>query len=338
MRVKAVVLVLLVISSLANQVYSAGDTKSSVGTADRRIAVDAATDSLIALCVRNIDSTRIHGTIQNLVNFKTRFMLADNRRDIAVWIENKFRSYGYSNVVMDSFQNTLEYPLKSGSLHTTWQYNVYATLEGSEKSDSLFVLGAHYDCLILGPGTDPFTFSPGADNNASGMAVCLEVARIMMQRGVRPRCSILFAAFGAEEFMTMFAGGMSGSEYYVDKLIRSGQKVIMMIDNNQVGCSPSAAPWKIDFQNCPGSLWVTDLAHFVCGRYTHITPVDTNDHIDYTDARYFWNAGFPTIFFEEFHFSPDNFSPHDVPENINIAYCTEAAKISLAMLIYCSRR
>jgi leucyl aminopeptidase len=323
--------------ALTDQVLPRDTAFSNQAESDHRFAADPDSDSLITDCLKEIDSASIKGFIQELVDFKTRFMLADNRRDIAVWIENKFKSFGITNVVIDSFQNKLEFPLKSGEYATTWQYNVIATLDGREPSDSLYVLGAHYDCFIMGSDTDPYTFCPGADNNASGMAVCLEIARIMTKMNFRPKHSIAFIGFGAEEFMTMYADGPSGSEHYVDNLKKSGRTVAMMIDNNQVAYAPASEPWKLDFQNCPGSGWVTDLAHDLCRRYTGIVAVDTDDHIGYSDVNYFWKAGFPAIFFEEYHFSPDNFTTRDVPENLNMAYCAEVAKISLAMLVYCNR-
>ncbi|UCG61187.1 MAG: M20/M25/M40 family metallo-hydrolase [Candidatus Zixiibacteriota bacterium] len=299
-----------------------------------RWQVSPTLDSVITDYLNAINQDSIASYMSQLVGFKTRFMLAENRRDIAVWIEQKFSEFGLTDVVIDSFQNTLEYPPRSGQLHTTWQYNVVAALKGTECPDTVFVLGAHDDCFIMGPQVDPYSYSPGANNNASGVAVCLEIARVMAQKSFKPRCTINFVAFGAEEFMTMLSGGHTGSQHYIQRLKESGQTVGLMIDNNQISYRPSNDNWELDFQNCPGSQWVTDLAHGLCEKYTKIVPVDTNDHINYTDAYYFWSAGYPTIFFEEFHFCPHTFTDKDIPENCDPVYCAEVAKISCAMLLY----
>jgi len=290
-------------------------------------------DSLVKDGVSKIEKDSIAVFMQELVDFKTRFMLADNHRDIAVWIQNRFRGFGYTDVVLDSFQNTLEFPPRSGEMHTTWQYNVIAHLEGSRTQDTMAVLGAHYDCLTLGPDQDPYTYSPGANNNASGVAACLEVARLIIQQESQPIHPIDFVAFGSEEFMTMFAEGGSGAENYVGQLKDSGRYVFMMIDNNQISYRPSADDWRLDFQNCPRSSWITDAARYYAGRYTRIVPVDTSDHINYTDAFYFWSAGYPAIFFEEYHFCPHTFTDKDIPENCDMTYCAEVAKISMALLL-----
>jgi Zn-dependent M28 family amino/carboxypeptidase len=324
-------IIALAIASLA----TASDGKSiHVDSIRAQLDNHPTLDSLIQTYADEISADSIKSYIQQLIAFKTRFMLADNRKDIAVWIGNKFTSFGYQNIQIDSFQNTIEFPLKSGKHHTTWQYNVYTSLAGSASASDVCVLGAHYDCMIMGPDTDPFTYAPGADNNASGVAVCLEIARIFKQGGFVPKWSIEFIAFGSEEFMTMFVDGASGAENHVRALKESGKTIRMMIDNNQISFSSDTADWKLDFQNYPGAEHLTDAAHVICDKYTDITPIDANDHIPYTDARYFHEAGVPCIFFEEFHFNPYTFSAKDIPDNCNMQYCTEVAKISCGMLIY----
>ncbi len=298
---------------------------------------DPALDSVISTYTNSISQDSIVSYIEQLTAFKTRFMLADNRRDIAMFIGDKFASFGYDNITIDSFQNTIEFPMKSGELHTTRQYNVAATLTGTKHPDDVCILGAHYDCMILGRGTDPYTYNPGANNNASGVAVCLEIARIFKQANFVPANSIEFVAFGSEEFMTMFASGGSGAQRYVARLEESGKTARLMIDNNQVSFAPDTAEWKLDFQNYPGAEWVTELAHYVCDNYTQIIPVDTNDHIMFSDSRYFHESGIPAIFFEEYYFNPFTFTADDIPANCNMRYCTEVAKISCGILEYLNR-
>lgn len=336
MKGKFIMIFLSLITVLSILVHS--EEKVSLSTDDiaRRFANEPRIDGLITSYLKEINPDSIKYLMQGLVNFKTRFMLADNRRNIAIWIKDRFKSFGYADVVVDSFQNTLEFPPQSKNLHTTWQYNVIATLKGKEKPNDIYILGAHYDCFIMGPETDPFKFSPGADNNASGVATCLEISRLMKKKGFKPKSSIKFIAFGAEEFMTLLTEGKTGSEHYVSQSSASNQKIKLMIDNNQVSYSPASDKWKLDFQNYPNSQWVTELAHHICKRYTSITPVDTNDHINYTDAYYFWKAGYPSIFFEEFHFCPYIFTEKDIVENCNMTYCAEVAKISCGILIYCN--
>ncbi|MBN1995256.1 MAG: M20/M25/M40 family metallo-hydrolase [Anaerolineae bacterium] len=86
--------------------------------------------------------------------------------------------------------------------------NVLGVLPGRdpEYAGELVILGAHYDHV----GEDPDgTVWPGANDNASGVAVLLETARAWHAQGYVPRRTVLFAAWDAEEI------GLDGSRYYV---------------------------------------------------------------------------------------------------------------------------
>jgi hypothetical protein len=97
------------------------------------------------------------------------------------------------------------------SLRRGRTFNVAGILEGSdtELRHETVILCAHYDHLGMRHGL----VLPGADDNASGVAGLLELAR-MFAAGSAPRRSLLFLAFGAEE------GGLLGSYYYVTQPLR----------------------------------------------------------------------------------------------------------------------
>lgn len=83
--------------------------------------------------------------------------------------------------------------------------NVLAYIPGSVQPDSFLVITAHYDHLGR---QGPELLFPGANDNASGTAMLLELASCYALPANRPRYSIAFLAFGAEE------AGLLGSEYY----------------------------------------------------------------------------------------------------------------------------
>ncbi len=93
--------------------------------------------------------------------------------------------------------------------------NIIARLEGADPvlRDEVIVVGAHYDHLgdgsIGGSLADKPGIHHGADDNASGCAAVLELARTLAAAKVRPRRSVLFIFFSAEEL------GLLGSAYYV---------------------------------------------------------------------------------------------------------------------------
>jgi hypothetical protein len=93
-------------------------------------------------------------------------------------------------------------------------YNVLGRLEGADPAlrDHTIVVGAHYDHL----GTKNGEIYHGADDNASGTAALLELARVLPKMDPSPARSILFAAFSGEEI------GLLGSSYLASKLIPGG--------------------------------------------------------------------------------------------------------------------
>lgn len=85
--------------------------------------------------------------------------------------------------------------------------NVIGYIPGSQKKDSFIVVSAHYDHLgRLGRNT----YFPGANDNASGVSMLLELARFYSQPDHQLPCSIAFMAFAAEE------AGLVGSKYYTE--------------------------------------------------------------------------------------------------------------------------
>jgi len=324
---KSILIITFILIIIQFPVYSQAKSNESFKSTPRQ-------DSIINGALNVISTDSIYSYVMGLTQFKTRFMLADNRRYIAEWIKKKFSCMGYDSVFIDSFSITVEWPLRSKNYCTTYQYNVICTLVGDEKPDDIYVIGAHYDCLTMGESCDPLMVAPGADNNASGIAICLEIARVLKLIKFKSRGTIQFSAFGAEEFMTMQKAGFTGSQHFVNKANKNNANIKFMIDNNQVGYTTDKSDWKLDFQNNEISLHITKLAHNICKKYTSIIPVDANDHIGYSDSYYFWSNNYPAIFFEEYDFSPYNFTIEDKPEHINFEYCSEIAKLSCGMLIY----
>jgi aminopeptidase YwaD len=85
--------------------------------------------------------------------------------------------------------------------------NVIGFLKGRVAPDSLLVISAHYDHLgRMGKNT----YFPGANDNASGIALLLQLAKHFSTSENRPKYSLAFIAFGAEEL------GLLGSKYFVD--------------------------------------------------------------------------------------------------------------------------
>lgn len=101
--------------------------------------------------------------------------------------------------------------------------NVVAVSRGTQFPDQVIVLGAHYDSVWL---------SPGADDNASGVAVLLEVARRLQQQALKQ--TLHFVAFTNEE-SPFFNTGLMGSRVYLQRIRQEGLQVRGMISLEMLG-------------------------------------------------------------------------------------------------------
>jgi len=113
--------------------------------------------------------------------------------------------------------------------------NVAAVVRGADPTAAreVMVVGAHYDHLGLGGdgslAPDDRAVHNGADDNASGTAALMEVARLIKESGQEPARSILFVAFTAEE------KGLWGSKHYVNSPLLPIENTVAMMNMDMVG-------------------------------------------------------------------------------------------------------
>jgi len=182
-----------------------------------------------------------------------RYCLAPNRDSVALWIQQQFVSIGYTDVQLDSF-------LYSG----TWQKNVIATLPGTTKADQIILIGAHHDSYSSG---SPTVIAPGADDNASGTAAVLEIARILQKTGYRPKSTIKFATFAAEE------RGLLGSRAHAQRLRAAGARISLMVNHDMISySSTSPSLSSVDINYYTGYEDVREVAAEMVARFCTLTP------------------------------------------------------------------
>ncbi|MHB0856529.1 MAG: M28 family metallopeptidase [Anaerolineae bacterium] len=106
--------------------------------------------------------------------------------------------------------------------------NVLGVLPGADpaRRDEVVIIGAHYDHLGTDPQGDVYH---GANDNASGVAVMLEIARVWQEAGYRPARTVLFAAWDGEE------QALFGSRRYVQEPTFPLSQTVAMIQLDMVG-------------------------------------------------------------------------------------------------------
>jgi len=106
-------------------------------------------------------------------------------------------------------------------------YNVIGILEGSDPvlKEEVIILGGHLDHLGR-----CYEIMPGANDNASAVSVIMGIAEAMSKCPIKPRRSVMFLCFGAEE------QGIVGSEYYVEHPVVPLEKTLAFVNMDGVGC------------------------------------------------------------------------------------------------------
>ena len=102
--------------------------------------------------------------------------------------------------------------------------NLIATHEGSTRRNEILLLGAHYDSVVG---------SPGANDNASGVAALLEISRMFQE--LKPALTVRFVAFVNEE-PPFFSTDQQGSLVYAQAARRRGDDIRLMASLETIGC------------------------------------------------------------------------------------------------------
>lgn len=103
--------------------------------------------------------------------------------------------------------------------------NVIGYLQGREYPDSFIVITAHYDHV----GKMDKAIFPGGNDNASGVAMMLDLAKTIKETRYRPKYSMIFIAFASEEI------GLKGSKYFVENPMIDLSKIRFLINLDMVG-------------------------------------------------------------------------------------------------------
>ena len=137
-------------------------------------------------------------------------------------------------------------------------YNVAALLPGSDPTlaTETIIINSHYDHL---PNRGE-THYPGANDNASGSAAMLELARAFAASPERPRRSLLFVSFGSEE------EGLLGSYYYVEHPLRPLASTLAVLNLDMIGRDESHIAATKGKLNVPADT--SNLVNLVGGDYS----------------------------------------------------------------------
>jgi hypothetical protein len=210
---------------------------AQAGQSHPRAASARANNQQIAEIVREIDARNIEKTIRKLVSFGTRNTLSeqnDPNRGVGAardWLFAEFskvaaQSGGRMTVEKQSFLQ----PKAARVPEPTTLTNIVATLKGTqpESESRTYVVSGHYDSMCTSP-TDAKCDAPGANDDASGTAAVLEMARVMAK--FKFDATIVFMTVAGEE------QGLLGSTYFAEQAKQRHTDVEAMFTNDIIGSS-----------------------------------------------------------------------------------------------------
>jgi hypothetical protein len=187
----------------------------------------------IAKMIKEVSAKNIEATIRKLVSFGTRNTLSlqdDPARGVGAardWIFAEFQKINADcgNCLIVEKQSFLQ-PKAARIPEPTTLTNVVATLKGTTDPDRVYVISGHYDSMCTSP-TDAKCDAPGANDDASGTAAVIELARVMSKR--KFDATIVFMTVPGEE------QGLLGAAYFAEQAKQKATNIEAMFTNDIIG-------------------------------------------------------------------------------------------------------
>jgi hypothetical protein len=276
-----------------------------------RASVITAPSTLIADAIEQVSSASIQQCVLELEAFGTRDAMASNRNLVREYVKEKFLNAGITSVSLDSFQ-----------MEGTWQANVVATLVGSSPGNGEIIVGGHYD-------SRGYTVSkaPGADDNASGVAAVIEIARVLNLINYEPKATIRFVAFAAEEY------GLLGSYHFAQKAQSEDRKILLMQNFDMIAYRPNQTDNEVYVIKYDLGSFEAGIDSMLIADVTDLTPVVSTMYFYDSDSYSFEAHGFPAVFNIEYHLNPNLHTDRDSSHYLDYEYASDIVRSGLALLL-----
>ncbi len=159
--------------------------------------------------------------------------------------------------------------------------NVAGFVPGTERPDSILVITAHYDHL---GGMGKRTYFPGANDNASGTSMLLELAKCYAKKPLR--YSVAFICFAGEE------AGLLGSKYFIENPLFDLSKVRFLINLDMVGTGETG----ITVVNSTALTNEFGLFNDINNQRNYLTKINKRGNTANSDHYWFTQKGVPAFF------------------------------------------
>ncbi|GAB1523366.1 Peptidase family M28 protein [Rhizoctonia solani] len=254
--------------------------------------------------------------------YATRYYRSTNARAPSLWIQSQFASW----------LGTSQAKLAENSFN---QPNVIGRIEAKSGSASagIVILGAHLDSTSQSASSS----APGADDDASGVAVMMAIMRILKANNYQGTYAIEAHAYAGEE------GGLLGAKTLAASYKSAGKTVRGMLDFEMIGYQPNTS------SNSGKSSTITVLSDPVSAMSTHMTNVvkayvptaerrSVSCGYGCSDHYAFYDAGYPVVCIAAYGPNDGNLNPNyhrttDTIDKLNFDKGVDFVKAGLAWVV-----
>jgi hypothetical protein len=256
--------------------------------------------------------------IQHLEDYGTRYVQSPQIIEAGHWLEDRLLGFGYTDTGLQRISPDGKVQLATA--------NVVATKTGTTAPEYRIIVCGHYDSIVSSDQGSPMDSAPGADDNASGTAATLEIARILANSDLD--ATVMFVLFTAEET------GLHGSREMAAQFVRDGvSRENVFVLNMDMIANMDVTPWEMIIYDDPLSRPLAMLAGRITEAYTSLIPVfagvsSRSDHYP------FQQHGYPAIFFHEAGGHPYYHTVDDRLIHLEMDYAAEVVKTVLATTLH----
>jgi leucyl aminopeptidase len=258
-----------------------------------------------------LSSSNLTATVNTLSNYNNRYYTSSTGVQSANWLKSHWASISSqrSDISVELYNHTFQQP------------SVIATITGTSNSNEIVIIGGHLDSINL---SNPSTSrAPGADDNASGIAVVTETLRAIIASGFKPKRTIKFIGYAAEEV------GLRGSKAIAQDYKNQGLNIVGVAQFDMVGYKGTANKdifFMTDYTNGAQNTFMTQLID------TYLSDISYGfDQCGYgcSDHASWHNQGYPASMPFESTMSDINSSIHTANDSsFNSAHALKFARLS----------
>eukprot|EP00736_Rhodelphis_marinus_P002286 Rmarinus@m.20476 len=182
-------------------------------------------DANIQEVVNLIDSDYQHDLLVMLTEFHTRHSTGEGARRATESMAEIFMEYGFETDVVE--------------FNKRFNSNVIANIPGTVNPEKIVIVGAHLDDRAEGIW-DPLARAPGANDDGSGVALVMELARLIFEYDLTFDYTVRLALFGGEE------QGAFGSAAYADEMVLADAQIVAMLQADMVAYLKPNSDYKVE--------------------------------------------------------------------------------------------